>query len=433
MIKDLIKKITPSFLINCYYLTWAFLGAVFYRFPSKKLIIVGVTGTNGKSTVVEMIDAILKEAGFKTASSSSICFKIGSKEWPNNLKMTMPGRLKIQKFLRQAVNAECEYAVLEVTSEGIKQFRHRFIDFDAAVFTNITPEHIERHGGFEAYKTAKGELFRSLKNGIKKNTISIVNLDDPNADYFLQFIAEGKFGYKIKDELFTQLPSKEINIVEVKNYQLMPNGSRFTIDGKEFNLNLLGKFNIYNSLAAICFGLSQGINIETCKKGLEKIKEVPGRMEVVIEKPFTAIVDYAHTPAALENVYKTLKTSRLICVLGAAGGGRDKWKRPELGQIAANYCQKIILTDEDPYDENPEQILSEIKKGILTANFQESNLYEILDRKEAIKKAVQIAGAGDTVVITGKGSEPWMCIAKGEKIPWDDRKIVRELSLEVLP
>jgi len=425
MIKDLIRKTTPSFLIGYYHLTLAFLGAVIYGFPSKKLIIVGVTGTNGKTTVVEMITYILEEAGFKTALSSSIRFKIGSEEWPNTLKMTMPGRLKIQKFLRQAVNAGCKYAVLEVTSEGIKQYRHKFIDFDAAVFTNITPEHIERHGGFEAYKKAKGKLFQSLGEGSKKKTTCIVNLDDPNADYFLQFPAKEKFGYRIKDEYFKSFQGR---IVEAKNYNLMNNGLKFTVEEKEINLNLLGKFNIYNSLAAISFGLSQGIDIETCKRGLEKVQGIPGRMEIVNKEPFSVVVDYAHTPAALENVYKTLNDSRLICVLGAAGGGRDKWKRPELGQIAANYCQKIILTDEDPYDEDPKQILSEIKNGISIANFEEADLYEILDRKEAIEKAMQLAGAGDTVVITGKGSEPWMCVANGKKIPWDDRKIVREFS-----
>ncbi|MBI2624827.1 MAG: hypothetical protein HYW70_00605 [Candidatus Nealsonbacteria bacterium] len=342
-----------------------------------------------------MISKILREAEYKVASISSIQFKIGDRVWPNNLKMTMPGRFKLQKFLRQAVNSGCQYAVLEVTSEGIKQHRHRFIDFDTAVFTNLTPEHIERHGGFEEYKRAKGELFQ-----ITKET-HIINLDDKNSGYFWQFPAKNKIGYSINDF------------------------SKF----QPLKLRLLGKFNAYNAIAAIKAGLSQGVSLEICKRALEKMEVVPGRMETVIKEPFAVIVDYAHTPDALRKVYETLTANnQLICVLGAAGGGRDKWKRPELGRIAAQYCDQIILTNEDPYDEIPEKIIEEIFSGISTPNLkgQISKVYKILDRREAIREALKSAQSGDMVIITGKGSEPWMCLARDIKIPWDDREIVRE-------
>lgn len=436
--KNLIKKILPPFLIDWYHWLLSLIGAIIYRFPSRNLIVIGVTGTGGKSTVVDFIAGILEEAGYKTASLSSIKFKICRKEWPNALKMTMPGRFNLQKFLRQAVDVGCQYAVLEVTSEGIKQHRHRFIDFSVAVFTNLTPEHIESHGSFERYREAKTKLFRAAKD------IHILNLDDENVEYFLKYPAKKKYGYTtmnseqrtmnaVKSLRFHEAGSEQLSIVYCSLFVLRPNGISFEVQNTKFNLNMLGGFNVSNALAAICVSLSQGISLEICKKALEKIDGIPGRMEIVIDKPFTVIVDYAHTPDALEKVYQTLQgtmnkeqRTKMICVLGAAGGGRDKWKRPELGKIAAQYCDEIIITNEDPYDENPTQILSEIKSGISNSQFSISNLYEILDRREAIKKALFLAKPNDVVIITGKGCEPWMCVAAGKKISWDDRRIVRE-------
>jgi len=403
--KEFLKKFIPSFLLSWYHFLLAFLGTILYWFPSKKLKVIGLTGTNGKTTAVEMISKILEEAGFKVASLSSIKFKIGDKEWPNTLKMTMPGRLKLQRFLRQAVNSGCQYVVLEVTSEGIRQYRHRFIDFEGAVLTNLTPEHIEAHGSFENYRAAKGKLFQTTKG------IHIINIDDENGKYFLQFPAEKKYQYQIL-------------------------GDRISINGDpiSINLKLLGKFNLYNAAAAICVGLSQGVNLETCKIALEKIEGVPGRMEKVISEPFKVFVDYAFTPNALEEVYQTLKYltpgvkystpgveyNRMICVLGACGGGRDKWKRPVLGEIAAKYCDEVVATNEDPYDENPMEIIEQVANGC------KEKAKKILDRREAIREALKLAKQNDVVIITGKGCEPWICVAKGKKIPWDDRQVVKE-------
>lgn len=393
--KDLIKKFIPSFLLDWYHFLLAFLGAIIYRFPSRKLIVIGVTGTNGKSTVVELASKILVAAGYKVASLSSIKFKIGGKEWPNTLKMTMPGRFKLQRFLRQALNSGSKYAVLEVTSEGIKQYRHKFIDFEVAVFTNLSPEHIETHGSFENYRAAKGKLFQAAKN------IHIINVDDENAEYFLKFPAEKKYSYGL-------------NKGDINNKDI------------QFKLRLIGDFNIYNALAATCVGLSQGINLEICKKVLEAAGGIPGRMEEVISSPFKVFVDYAFTPNALEKVYQTLttnyksQTTKLICLLGACGGGRDKWKRPVLGKLAAKYCQEIIVTNEDPYDEDPMEIINQVAAGT------REMAIKILDRREAIRKSLELAKPNDLVVITGKGCEPWICVKGGKKIPWDDRTVVRE-------
>ena len=402
--KELVKKLIPPFLLSFYHFILAFLGAIIYRFPARRLRVIGVTGTNGKTTVTEMISKILEEAGYKIALLNSIRFKIGEKEEPNMLKMTMPGRFRIQKFLRQAVNSGCQYAVLEVTSEGVKQHRHRFINFDTAVFTNLTPEHIEAHGSFENYRAAKGKLFQACKN------IHIINFDDENSDYFLEFPAKKKYLYQFK------IQNSKIKIINQKSKVLEE------VEVPKINLKLLGEFNIYNALAAISVGLSQGISLEICQRAVEKIEGIPGRMEEVISQPFKVIVDYAFTPNALEKVYQSLKpiNTKMICVLGACGGGRDKWKRPVLGEIAAKYCDEVIVTNEDPYEENPIEIIEQVAAGT------KGKAEKIMDRREAIRKSLELAKPGDTVIITGKGCEPWICIAGGRKIAWDDRKVTRE-------
>ena len=383
--KDKIKQFVPPFFLKVYHFKLALLGTFLYGFPgySKDFKIIGITGTSGKSTTSDLVTRVFEEAGYKVASISTIRFKIGENVWENKYKMTMPGRFIIQKFLKQAKNAKCDFVVLEVTSEGIRQFRYKFINFDTAVFTNLSPEHIESHGGFENYRNEKLKLFKVTKN------IHIINSDDKNAEYFLNIFAKNKITFSIEDN---------------KKYNL--------------NLKLAGDFNIMNALAAIKVGEVYKINFEICKKAVEKAEAIPGRMEKILDN---IIVDYAHTPEQLEAVYKSFNNKKLICVLGSCGGGRDKWKRPVLGEIAQKYCEKIIITNEDPYDENPMEIINQV------AEKAGDNTEKILDRKEAIKKAIDVANPQDIVIITGKGSEPWMCVANGKKIPWDDRKIVKEI------
>lgn len=397
------RRFIPKFIFDIYHFLWAFLGALIYGFPSKKIIVIGVTGTDGKTTIVHLITRILEDAGFDVASISSIRFKIKNKKWLNKLRMTMPGRFKLQKFLKQAVNAKCKYVVLEATSEGIKQYRHKFIDFNGIVFTNLTKEHIEAHKGFENYKKAKGKIFKALQKSKKKNKFAVINLDDKYCKYFLN-LSQGL----------------KIYTYAIKNKQAELNPERINLKA-----SLPGEFNIYNSLSAYAVGLSQGVKSKKILESLENFKGVVGRMETIIKEPFKVIIDYAHTPNALEKVYKSLGKD-LICVFGSCGGGRDKWKRPEIGKIASNYCKKIILTNEDPYNENPQSILDDIEKGLpLISDFQFS-IFKILDRREAIRKALSIAKQGDIVIITGKGSEPSICVANNKKIPWNDKEVVEK-------
>ena len=453
-IKKLIPKAVFEFFAPVYHATLAYSGAVIYGFPSRSMKVIGVTGTKGKSTTVYLITKILEHISKSVeggppqggpgqggvAAIGSLGFKIKDKEWPNTLKMTMPGRFKLQKFLAEAKRAGCKYVVLEVTSEGIKQRRHIGVKFDCAVFTNLHKEHIESHGSFENYYKAKQELFKKTSN------IHVINADDLCVDLFGNFPAKHKIFYGL-----------EKGDLVADKIQSMEKGTSFELYGTHFDTHLTGEFNVRNCLAALAVGAMYKIDLPAMKPVLESVKFIPGRMEFLQREPFGVVVDYAHTPESLMQVYQTLKTQitkhksqtnskfqisnfkpRLICVLGAAGGGRDKWKRPEFGRIAAEYCDEIILTNEDPYDENPEAIMGEIASGFsqapnhksqITNNNQITNYKQykiILDRREAIRTALTSAREGDTVVITGKGSETSMAVAGGRKLLWSDKDVVRE-------
>ncbi|MDO8495516.1 MAG: UDP-N-acetylmuramoyl-L-alanyl-D-glutamate--2,6-diaminopimelate ligase [bacterium] len=393
------RKVIPAPLFNLfqplYHWALAWAGAVIYGFPSRSMKVVGVTGTKGKSTTVFLLAKIFEEAGESVAMIGSLGYKIKEKEWANNLKMTMPGRFRIQKFLAQAKRAGCKYVFLEVTSEGIKQKRHLGIKFDAAVLTNIQKEHLESHGSFEKYVKAKEQLFKKTAH------THILNEDEPLVEQFKKIKSNKKIFYGERDWARLGLET-----------------------------SLKGAFNHYNLLAAAAVAENYRIPVEKIREAVKKISAVKGRMEYIeAGQAFKVVVDYAHTPDSLAMVYDALKSDlptggRLIAVLGAAGGGRDKWKRPEFGRIAAHYADEIILTNEDPYDEDPAQILNEIKTGIPSS--QSGKLKEILDRREAINTALASAKGHDIIVITGKGSEISMALANGQKISWSDQEVVLE-------
>jgi len=435
--KNFIRKFIPNFLINLYHFVLAWLAAFFYTWPSKKMVVIGVTGTNGKSTVVNLIAKILEEAGFKVGLTSTYNFKIAGKEWLNEKKMTMLGRFQLQKLLAEMNKAGCSYAVIETSSEGIKQYRHLSIDYDVAVFTNLTPEHIESHGSFEKYKEAKGKLFRALSKRKRKmiagkviEKVSVVNLDDRFSSYFLSFAADKKYGYGLNERETKTIP------VFAKQVELTDKGSSFVYRDNNFHLKLLGEFNVYNSLAAIAVGESQGISLEIMKKALERVENLPGRLEFINEgQDFKVIVDYSPEPASLEKMYEAInliEKRRIIHVLGSCGGGRDKARRPILGKIAAQKADLVIVTNEDPYDEDPERIIDEVAQGAENeGKVLNKNLFKILDRRKAILFALKEAQADDLVIVTGKGAEQAICVRGGKKIPWDDRKVVREILSQI--
>ncbi|MEX1014518.1 MAG: UDP-N-acetylmuramyl-tripeptide synthetase [Candidatus Paceibacterota bacterium] len=392
-------------IYSIYHFLWAFSGSLFYRNPSKDIFVIGVTGTKGKSTTLELIKSVLEEDNNKVAVMSSIRNKT-----PN----TMPGRWEMQKFLKKAVSKNCDYALIEVTSQGVVQHRHKFIDWDGAVFLNLHPEHIEAHGSYEKYKQAKLDFFRYLKKSNKDKKYFFVNKDDKEAD---DFAGTAK---------------------SIKNYQLIYFSSndvlKITNKIKEEKDPdwLKADFNLVNASAAMSVGIAKSVKIEKIKKAFESFDGVEGRVEYIQHKPFNVVVDYAHTPDSLKELYKNLRNSKdftqdskLICVLGSAGGGRDKWKRPEFGKIAASYCDTIILTSEDPYDEDPELIIEDIIKGI-NKDGDNNKVIKEIDRKKALKKALSLASEGDIVVSTGMGSQKWF-YSKNNKIPWKESKIIKDL------
>ncbi len=415
--KPLFRLIQP---IYHYFLT--FLGAVIYGWPSRQIFVVGITGTKGKTTALEMMNAILESVGKKTAVFSSVGRKIGSERGRNPTENTMPGRFALQKFFRDAVSAGCTHALVEVTSEGVSKYRHRFIHWDAAVFLNIHPEHIEAHGSFKAYLNAKLGFFRYLKHSAKEKKYFLINKDDPHYPDFVEAAEEtGK-----KEMILFSRDDVSRTLGEIK---------------KERNPDwLVADFNFENAAAARALAGVLGIKDGEIWEVFRNFKTLKGRMDFVQKEPFAVVVDYAHTPASLLSVYENLhrepiskKDSRLICVLGSAAGGRDKWKRPELGKIAAHHCDRIFITDEDPYDEDPRKIMEEIKAGIPQDEAMTPKVDLVLDRREAIEQAIFAARPGDIVAITGKGSEEWIHVADGKKIPWDDRKIAEESIAKYRP
>lgn len=411
-----IRKFIPhklyTFFQPAYHLTLAFCAGLVYRFPSRSIKVIAVTGTKGKSTTTEILNAILEEAGYTTAVANTIRHKIGNESSENMYKMSMPGRFFTQRFLRKAVQKKCDYAILEITSQGVLQYRHLFINLDAFIFTNISPEHIESHGSFENYLDAKVAIARTLKSSSKKNRVLIVNGDDAQASRFLECDADTKVTYRIDD---------------VQPYEIQKEGIDFVYHTIKIHSPLSGLFNLYNILAAITCASQLGISPEIISRTLEKFSGVRGRVEKIeTGQDFNVIVDYAHTPDSLEKVYQVFKGSRMICVLGGTGGGRDTWKRKEMGRIADSYCDEIILTNEDPYDEDPQVIVEHIREGIST---QKPRI--IMDRREALHTACSLAQTGDTVIITGKGTDPYIMGPQGSKIPWDDATVVREELLKI--
>jgi UDP-N-acetylmuramoyl-L-alanyl-D-glutamate--2,6-diaminopimelate ligase len=405
------EKLIPKKLYQMgqpfYHFGLALTGAILYGFPGRKIKIIGVTGTKGKSTTVEIINSILEQAGYKTAVLGTIRFKVGENERPNKFKMSMPGRFFMQKFLSDAVKAKCDFVVVELTSEGSKQFRHKYIYLDALVFTNLSPEHIEAHGSFEKYKKAKLNIVDNLK---KKSGLLVVNKEDEHAGSF-QSRSKNNTGYSISE---THIKSE----------------SPIEFAYKDLNIQspLIGMFNIENILGAIEAVRHFKISNQDIIEGIKNLNEVKGRVQFIENnRNIDIVVDYAHTIESLESLYKAFESKRKVCVFGNTGGGRDKWKRKGMAEVANKYCDEIILTNEDPYDEDPVQIVNDMKEGI------DSEKLEIeIDRKKAIKMAINKAFPGSAVLITGKGTDPYIMEANGQKTPWSDAGTVQEVLSETI-
>lgn len=408
--KNFILSLTPRWLLDAYHLAWAHGSAWWYGHPSRRLVVIGVTGTKGKSTTAELIRHTLASTGHQVALASTIRFMIGEATERNLFKMTMPGRGYIQQFLRQAADAKCTHAVVELTSEGALQHRHAGLELDALVFTNLAPEHIERHGSFEAYADAKLSLARAVSASSKRPRIIVANADDAYGAEFLAVEADIRAPFSLKD---------------AEPYTADDKSVRFVWKGVLFSVPLPGLFNLKNCLATLTLGSALGLSTEKMQQALEHVEPVAGRAQRIEQgQPFAVVVDYAHTPDSLKALYETYASAgkRLICVLGSTGGGRDTWKRPEMGAMADTMCDIAILTDEDPYDEDPRKIIEE-----LSAGFKNRQPRVIMDRRQAIAEAITEAkDADDAVLITGKGTDPYIMGPGGSKAVWSDSQVAEE-------
>ncbi|HMA79215.1 MAG TPA: UDP-N-acetylmuramyl-tripeptide synthetase [Candidatus Paceibacterota bacterium] len=413
-----LKKLLPRPLVRLlrppYHWLWAWVSHLRYGNASQHLTVIGVTGTKGKSTVTELIAAILRANGHSVASLSTIQFTYGAETERNLYKMTQPGRWFTQRFFHTAVAKGCTHAVVELTSEGVLQSRHRFIELDALVFTNLTPEHIESHGSFAKYKAAKLEIAHQLERSKKRPRYIVANADSEHGADFLRAAVEHQLPYSLTD---------------LKLYTLQRDGvSLIFTDGDEertIRVPLIGKFNVANALAAITLTQALGVSLPTIEKALRDLPPIHGRVEPFSAdlpdgRHVTAIVDYAHTPDSLTQLYEAFKDYPIVGVLGNTGGGRDTWKRPEMGAIAERYCQEIILTNEDPYDENPRQIVEAMRAGMS----DDANAEIIMDRRTAIATALERCPAGGYVLVSGKGTDPYIMGPHNTKEPWSDAAVV---------
>jgi len=427
--KRLIRRLVPEGVILSYHYLVAVLAALVHGFPSRKMIVIGVTGTKGKTSAINFIWSVLTKGGHKTGIISTANIRIGDREMLNKYHMTMPGRFVIQKLLSEMAKAGCEYCLVETTSEGIKQYRHIGVYYDWAVFMNLSPEHLESHGGsFEKYKAMKGKMFKALMtywkiiDGKKIEKIIMANKDNEYADYFLQFPADKKIIFGLKS-------GGDYRATDIEE---APDEVKFKVKDYEFKLAIPGRFNVYNALPAIIIGHLAGMDNQLIAEGLKQLQVIPGRMEKIsVGQNFTVVVDYAHEKESITNVLETAQkmkgdNGKVIILLGAEGGGRDKAKRPIMGELAGKMADLVVVSNVDPYDDDPEKILEDIVMASEQAGkVRGESLFVIEDRREGIKKALSLANAGDVVLITGKGAEQSMVI-KGKRIPWDDRQVVRE-------
>lgn len=406
------KRLIPQSLKNCYHLAHAMLANVRYGFPSRKITVIGVTGTNGKTTTTQFIARILEHSGKKVAVASTINFQIGEKKWANASKFTTLSPWKLQKFLRDAVEAGCTHAVLEISSHALDQNRVWGIGYAIAVLTNVTREHLDYHRTMAEYRRVKRRLFILAER-------AVINLDMEAPEYFCPDARKQAVFYSTKN------PKADLLAEDIA---LDFKGTEFAVAGRPFRLNVPGLFNIENALAALGVARLLDIDLSAAREALASIASVPGRMELVPNKDgVDIIIDYAVTPDAFEKLYASILPlkipgTKIIHVFGACGD-RDRGKRPLMGGIVSGYADIVILTNEDPYHEDPERIIDDIEKGVTKK--RDKDYFRIFDRREAIRKALAFAEIGDIVLITGKGAEMTMAVGD-ERLPWNERSVIEE-------
>jgi len=391
----------------------AFMASNYYEIPSENLKLVGVTGTNGKTTVATLLYHLFKKAGFKVGLLSTVKIMVDNKEY--KATHTTPDSLTINKYLKEMSDDGVEFCFMEVSSHGIHQNRTEGLHFEGGIFTNLTHDHLDYHNSFAEYRDVKKSFFDNLP----ASAFALVNIDDKNGLVMLQNTTARKHTYALKT-----YADYRVQILENEFRGLL-----LKIDDSEVWTKLIGNFNAYNMIAIYGTADLLGLKKDESLQLISTLESVSGRFQYLIsDEKITAIVDYAHTPDALKNVLETInnirtKNEELITVVGC-GGDRDKTKRPIMGNIASTLSTKVIITSDNPRSEVPEAIINEIEAGVEPQNFKK--VVSIVDRKQAIKTACQLAKPNDIILIAGKGHENYQEI-KGERFDFDDFKIVKEL------
>lgn len=414
----------PQLKVKDSRLAMAVLGNVFFQTPSSQLKVIGVTGTNGKTTTTYLIERILQEQGKNTGLIGTIERRYNGQTFP--MSGTTPESLDLQRYLHEMVQAQTQYCAIEVSSHALEQGRVKGTNFRTAVFTNLTQDHLDYHKTMDEYRAVKGLFFSRLGNTYaadpESRSYAVLNVDDEASAYYAKQTAAEIFTYGVDNKAD----------VSASNIAVTSKGTFFHVDSPygstDISLRMVGKFNVYNALAAIAATLLEGIALEDIKASLESIPGVEGRVEAVEEgQDFAVIVDYAHSPDGLENVLKTVNEfakGRVICVFGC-GGDRDRTKRPIMGRIAAQYADHVIVTSDNPRTEDPELILKDIKVGLEEENVSSEQYELIIDRREAIQKAIEMASHEDVVLIAGKGHETYQLIGTAVH-DFDDRVVAKE-------
>jgi UDP-N-acetylmuramoyl-L-alanyl-D-glutamate--2,6-diaminopimelate ligase len=442
-------------LKNAWHLSWAYYGAIRYGYPSKNLYVIGVTGTSGKSSVVQHLRLMLEAKGFRVGSLSTVDFVIAGKQTMNAEKMTMLGRARIQALLKEMVTAGCDIAIVETSSQGVLQHRHKGIVYDSLILTNFYPEHIEAHGGYEKYRAAKVSLFEFVAKSKQKKLSALteriqamfdsgvqtipktVILNGDVSPNDLPFFALHPFQTRyvvstsaiVSDTIARD--SGETRLLHVTDTKTTPEGQSWNLDGAACHIPLHGAHESMNVSLAIASLLPLHIPLAEAAEAAKAIQPVAGRIEHILEAKacgFETIVDYAFEPRAMEALYavvEALPHKRIIHVFGSTGGGRDVARRFTLGDMVGKKADICVVTDEDPYNDDPVKIMNDVASAVRAAGkIDNQSLFVIHDREEAIFAAIRMAEKGDIVLVTGKGSESVM-VVKGKHVPMDDRQIVR--------
>lgn len=414
-------------LVSDVRMAMAVVSELFFDSPSRNLKLIGVTGTNGKTTTTHLIERIISAQNYKTGLLGTIKYKVGRESLP--VMATTPEAPDLQRMLKIMVDRGVNYAIMEVSSHALELNRVSGCDFNAAVLTNVTDDHLDFHQTYERYLSAKSKLFSQLGGSFIKGNdrrFAVLNRDDANYDFFLRQSTVQSLSYGIKEKAEVRAEDIEVTGEGVKFCLVSPWGK------EQFNLKLTGYFNIYNALAAASVALLEGIPLPAIKGALEKVQGIPGRFEKVdVGQDFLVIVDYAHTPDGLENILQTARSlvrGKIITIFGC-GGERDRIKRPIMGRIAGEYSDYCILTSDNPRGEDPWQIIGEVEVGLREKKVRGSGYTVQPDRYEAIKLGIELARAGDMVIIAGKGHEDYQIFAD-YAIPFSDREVARELIQE---